>query len=64
VVTVLYVLTPCFIPLSDNEKMQVFASEEKQIRHENVRLQQKLAQEKEKRLALSRQLSESESRFV
>ncbi|CAG0916192.1 unnamed protein product [Notodromas monacha] len=43
------------------EKMQLLASEEKQIRLENINLQKKLALEQEKRLALSRQLSESES---
>ncbi|CAG0916190.1 unnamed protein product [Notodromas monacha] len=44
-----------------NEKMHLFATEEKQIRMDNVTLQKKLALEKERRRALSRQLSESES---
>uniref|UniRef100_A0A8D8K561 Coiled-coil domain-containing protein 6 n=1 Tax=Culex pipiens TaxID=7175 RepID=A0A8D8K561_CULPI len=43
------------------EKTQHFAQEEKCIRDENKRLQRKLAQEVERREALSRHLSESES---
>ncbi|XP_055373402.1 coiled-coil domain-containing protein 6 [Condylostylus longicornis] len=44
-----------------NEKMQKFAEEEKCIREENLRLQRKLALEVERREALCRHLSESES---
>ncbi|CAG0890901.1 unnamed protein product [Darwinula stevensoni] len=43
------------------EKMQQYALEEKQIRDENVRLQRRLMMEKERREALCRNLSESES---
>ncbi|XP_055620211.1 coiled-coil domain-containing protein 6 [Toxorhynchites rutilus septentrionalis] len=43
------------------EKSQQFAQEEKCIRDENKRLQRKLQQEVERREALSRHLSESES---
>ncbi|CAG9560449.1 unnamed protein product [Danaus chrysippus] len=43
------------------EKMQRFALEEKHIREENVRLHRKLQQEVERREALCRHLSESES---
>lgn len=43
------------------EKSQQFAQEEKCIREENKRLQRKLQQEVERREALSRHLSESES---
>ena len=43
------------------EKTQQFAHEEKCIRDENKRLQRKLQQEVERREALSRHLSESES---
>lgn len=43
------------------KKLQQFAQEEKSIREENVRLQQKLKQEVERREALCRHLSESES---
>lgn len=41
--------------------MHRFALEEKHIREENVRLQRKLQQEVERREALCRHLSESES---
>lgn len=44
-----------------NEKMQQFAQEEKCIREENLRLQRKLQLEVERREALCRHLSESES---
>lgn len=44
-----------------NQKMQQFAQEEKCIREENVRLQRKLQAEVERREALCRHLSESES---
>ncbi|XP_038210326.1 coiled-coil domain-containing protein 6 isoform X3 [Zerene cesonia] len=45
----------------NKEKMQRFALEEKHIRDENVRLHRKLQQEVERREALCRHLSESES---
>lgn len=44
-----------------SEKMQQLAQEEKCIREENLRLQRKLQLEVERREALCRQLSESES---
>lgn len=44
-----------------NQKMQQFAQEEKTIREENIRLQRKLQAEVERREALCRHLSESES---
>lgn len=44
-----------------SEKMAQFALEEKQIREENIRLQRKLQMEMERREALCRHLSESES---
>lgn len=44
------------------EKVQRFVNEEKQIREENLRLQRKLQLEVERREALCRHLSESESR--
>lgn len=44
-----------------NQKMQQFAQEEKTIREENLRLQQKLQAEVERRERLCRHLSESES---
>ncbi|XP_075160605.1 coiled-coil domain-containing protein 6 [Haematobia irritans] len=43
------------------KKLQQFAQEEKSIREENARLQRKLKQEVERREALCRHLSESES---
>ncbi|XP_045765060.1 coiled-coil domain-containing protein 6 isoform X2 [Maniola jurtina] len=45
----------------NKEKMQRFALEEKHIREENMRLHRKLQQEVERREALCRHLSESES---
>lgn len=45
----------------NKEKMHRFALEEKNIREENLRLQRKLQQEVERREALCRHLSESES---
>lgn len=45
----------------NKEKMHRFALEEKHIREENVRLTKKLQQEVERREALCRHLSESES---
>uniref|UniRef100_A0A023GKH1 Putative coiled-coil domain-containing protein 6 n=1 Tax=Amblyomma triste TaxID=251400 RepID=A0A023GKH1_AMBTT len=44
-----------------NEKVAQFAQEERQIREENVRLQRKLQLEMDRREALCRHLSESES---
>lgn len=44
--------------------MQRYVNEEKQIREENLRLQRKLQLEVERREALCRHLSESESRLV
>lgn len=44
-----------------NTKMNTYFYEERQLREENIRLQQQLNLEKERREALSRQLSESES---
>ena len=41
--------------------MLMFEKEEHQLREENIRLQRKLFLEMERREALSRQLSESES---
>jgi hypothetical protein len=49
--------------LSDTEKMQRYVNEEKNIREENLRLQRKLQLEVERREALCRHLSESESRW-
>lgn len=46
----------------DTEKMQRYVNEEKHIREENLRLQRKLQLEVERREALCRHLSESESR--
>lgn len=45
----------------DSEKMAQFAMEERHCREENVRLQRKLQMEVERREALCRHLSESES---
>mgnify|MGYP000754312328 CR=1 FL=1 len=45
----------------DCEKMTAYAKEERHIKEENIRLQRKLQREMERREALSRQLSESES---
>lgn len=51
-----------YFDLSDTEKMQRYVTEEKNIREENLRLQRKLQLEVERREALCRHLSESESR--
>lgn len=48
--------------LIDTEKMEKFAKEEKHVKEENLRLQRKLQLEVERREALCRHLSESESR--
>ena len=48
----------------DTEKMQHYVNEERHIREENLRLQRKLQLEVERREALCRHLSESESRLV
>jgi coiled-coil domain-containing protein 6 len=45
----------------DREKIRAVVIEEKALREENVRLQRRLMREVEKREAISRQLSESES---
>lgn len=45
----------------DSEKMAQFAMEERHGREENIRLQRKLQMEVERREALCRHLSESES---
>lgn len=47
--------------IADHEKVAQFAQEERQIREENVRLQRKLQLEMDRREALCRHLSESES---
>merc|ERR1719348_334027 len=47
--------------LDHQKKMSEFEKEEKQIREENLRLQRKLQLEMERREALCRHLSESES---
>ena len=44
--------------------MAHYAQEEKHIREENLRLQRRLQMEMERREALCRHLSESESRYV
>ena len=46
---------------ADRAKIDTIAKEERQIKEENIRLQRKLLREMERREALSRQLSESES---
>ena len=46
------------------KKMAAYAKEEKEIREENLRLQRRLQLEMERREALCRHLSESESRYV
>ena len=45
------------------KKMAAYAKEEKEIREENLRLQRRLQLEMERREALCRHLSESESRY-
>ena len=45
----------------DQESMERYAEEERQIRQENVRLQRKLQMEIERREQMCRRLSESES---
>lgn len=49
-----------FFP-TDTEKRAQYIEEERQMREENIRLQRKLQREMERREALCRQLSESES---
>jgi len=51
----------CVEELNHKKKMSEFEKEEKQIREENLRLQRKLQLEMERREALCRHLSESES---
>lgn len=48
----------------DSKKLEKYAKEERQIREENVRLQRKLQIEVDRRAALCRHLSESESRYI
>lgn len=50
-----------FYPHVDTEKRAQYIEEERQMREENIRLQRKLQREMERREALCRQLSESES---
>lgn len=50
----------CFT-LTDTEKRAQYIEEERHMREENIRLQRKLQREMERREALCRQLSESES---
>jgi len=45
----------------DQESMERYAEEERQIRQENIRLQRKLQMEIERREQMCRRLSESES---
>lgn len=52
---------PPVSPLTDTEKRAQYIEEERQMREENIRLQRKLQREMERREALCRQLSESES---
>ena len=57
-------LLPCMshtLHPADCEKMAAYAKEERTVKEENIRLQRKLLREMERREALSRQLSESES---
>lgn len=49
---------------TEEEKMAHYAQEEKHIREENLRLQRRLQMEMERREALCRHLSESESRYL
>ena len=51
----------CLLCMIDREKIQALEDEERSLKEENVRLQRKLLREMERREALSRQLSESES---
>lgn len=53
-------LCVCFT-LTDTEKRAQYIEEERHMREENIRLQRKLQREMERREALCRQLSESES---
>lgn len=48
-------------PFLDTEKRAQYIEEERHMREENIRLQRKLQREMERREALCRQLSESES---
>lgn len=52
---------PSVCPLPDTEKRAQYIEEERHMREENIRLQRKLQREMERREALCRQLSESES---
>lgn len=53
--------TTIVVLTTDREKIQALEDEERSLKEENVRLQRKLLREMERREALSRQLSESES---
>lgn len=53
-----------FLVSTEEEKMAHYAQEEKHIREENLRLQRRLQMEMERREALCRHLSESESRYL
>ena len=55
-----HLFTSCSV-FTDCEKMAAYAKEERSVKEENIRLQRKLLREMERREALSRQLSESES---
>ena len=57
-------LTFFYCDNAEEEKVAHYAQEEKHIREENLRLQRRLQMEMERREALCRHLSESESRFV
>ena len=50
-----------YIFFADEQKLLQFTQEEKEIKEENLRLQRRLLLEQERREALSRHLSESES---
>lgn len=53
------ICSACALP--DTEKRAQYIEEERHMREENIRLQRKLQREMERREALCRQLSESES---
>lgn len=56
-----YLKSSVFNDFSDTEKRAQYIEEERIMREENIRLQRKLQREVERREALCRQLSESES---
>ncbi len=51
----------CVCVCADTEKRAQYIEEDRHMREENIRLQRKLQREVERREALCRQLSESES---